>query len=61
MAAVMLVPYYAPVVYFAVRRQRASEGLGRISDWLIAHLRVLEIVAGLAIGLPFLVKGVAAL
>jgi threonine/homoserine/homoserine lactone efflux protein len=59
MLAIMLVPYYAPAVYFAVRRQRASEGLGRVSDWLITHLRALEIAAGLVIGVPFLLKGLA--
>lgn len=53
--------YYAPAVYFAIRRQRASEGLGRISDWLINHLRPLEIIAGLVIGLPFLLDGLATL
>ena len=57
----MLVPYYAPAVDFALRRQRASEGLGRVSDWLIAHLRPLEIGARLVIGLPFLLKGPAVL
>jgi hypothetical protein len=59
MLAIMLVPYYAPAVYFAIRRQRASEGLGRISDWVMRHLRPLEIGAGLLIGLPFLFKGLA--
>lgn len=44
-----------------VNRQRAEKALGGISDWLIAHLRTLEIAAGLLIGLPFLVKGLAAL
>ena len=58
---VMLSPYYAPAIYFAINRQRAKAGLGRISDWLIAHLRPLEIAAGLLIGLPFLAKGLAAL
>jgi hypothetical protein len=54
MLVVMLVPYYAPAVYYAIRRQRALEGLGQISDSLITHLRALEIAAGLLIGLPFL-------
>jgi hypothetical protein len=61
MLAIMLLPYYAPAVYFAIRRQRAAKGLGRVSDWLIAHTRALEIAAGLIIGLPFLAKGLAAL
>jgi Sap, sulfolipid-1-addressing protein len=61
MLAIMLLPYYAPAVYFTIRRQRAANGLGRVSDWLITHARALEIAAGLVIGLPFLAKGLAAL
>jgi hypothetical protein len=61
MLAIMLVPYYGPAVYFALNRQRATDVLGRLSEWLIRHNRAIEIGAGLALGVPFLLKGLAAL
>jgi threonine/homoserine/homoserine lactone efflux protein len=57
----MLLPYYVPVVMYAVAPQRASVLLRSFSDWLFEHSRVVEIVTGLVLGGLFLWKGLAAL
>jgi threonine/homoserine/homoserine lactone efflux protein len=59
--AVMLLPYYLPVVIFAVSPERSGRALARMSDWLLGHSRMLEIVVGLGFGAIFLVKGAVAI
>ena len=56
--AVMLLPYYLPAVGYAVSPVRSARGLRRMSDWLLGHSRMLEIVVGLGFGAIFLAKGV---
>ena len=57
--AVMLTPYYVPAVIYAVSPERAGGLLRRMSDWLLAHSRELEIVVGLGFGALFLIKGIS--
>jgi hypothetical protein len=61
MLAVMLVPYYAPALAFAASPQRAGRALNRMSDWLLAHSRSVEIIVGVGFGATFLAKGVTSL
>ena len=55
--AVMLLPYYLPALIYSVSPERSGRALGRMSDWLLGHSRMLEIVVGLGFGVIFLVKG----
>ena len=55
--ALMLIPYYAPALVFAASLGRARPLLERMTDWIVAHSRVLEIGTGLGFGALFLVKG----
>jgi NAD(P)H-hydrate repair Nnr-like enzyme with NAD(P)H-hydrate dehydratase domain len=59
--AVMLLPYYLPAVIYAVSPERSGRALSRMSDWLLGHSRMLEIVVGLGFGAIFLTKGVVAI
>jgi threonine/homoserine/homoserine lactone efflux protein len=59
--AVMLLPYYAPGVLYAISPERSGRQLRRMSDWLLGHSRGLEIVVGLGIGVIFLYKGIEAI
>jgi threonine/homoserine/homoserine lactone efflux protein len=58
--ALMLLPYYLPVLVYAVSPERSGRALTRMSDWLLGHSRMLEIVVGLGFGAIFLAKGAVA-
>ncbi len=55
--AVMLIPYYGPAVVYGLSPERSGRALARMSDWLLGHSRMLEIVVGLGFGIVFLAKG----
>lgn len=59
--AVMLVPYYGPALVYATSPERSGPKLKRMSDWLLARSRALEILVGLGFGATFLIKGIAGL
>ena len=59
--AIMLSVYYLPAVIFSLFPERASAWLGRMSEWILANSRMLEIVVGIGFGIYFLVKGLAVL
>jgi threonine/homoserine/homoserine lactone efflux protein len=59
--SVMLIPYYVPAVLYAISPQRSGVALRRMSDWLLDHSRMLEIVVGIGFGAIFLTKGIASL
>jgi Sap, sulfolipid-1-addressing protein len=59
--AVMLIPYYVPAILYAVSPQRSGALLRGMSDWLLGHSRMLEIVVGIGFGAIFLAKGIASL
>lgn len=57
----MLLPYYVPVVMYAVAPGRSTVLLHRFSDWLLAHSRPVEIITGFVLGGVFLWKGITSL
>jgi len=59
--ALMLLPYYAPVVFYALRPATAKPALVKMTDWIMANARMLEIVTGLGFGIVFAIKGYQAL
>jgi hypothetical protein len=59
--ALMLVVYYGPAVFYSLFRARASALLGPMTEWIMGHARVLEIVTGLGLGAVFLWKGLTVL
>ena len=59
--ALMLLPYYAPAVFYAIRPSAAKPALVTMTDWIVANSRMLEIVTGLGFGIIFAVKGYQAL
>jgi hypothetical protein len=59
--AIMLSVYYAPVLIYMFDRKRAVPMLARMTEWIMAHSRMLEIVVGLGFGVYFLAKGLAVL
>jgi Sap, sulfolipid-1-addressing protein len=59
--AVMLIPYYVPAILYAVSPQRSDAVLRGMSDWLLGHSRMLEIVVGIGFGAIFVGKGIASL
>ena len=59
--AVMLSVYYVPVLIYMIDRKRAVPLLARMTEWIMANSRRLEIVVGLGFGAYFLVKGLAVL
>jgi Sap, sulfolipid-1-addressing protein len=59
--ALMLIPYYAPAVVYALVPQRAGKLLGGMTEWIMGNSRRVEIVTGLAFGVLFLWKGLAVL
>jgi hypothetical protein len=59
--ALMLLPYYAPAVFFALRPGSARPALVRMTDWIVANARLLEILTGFGFGIIFAVKGYRAL
>jgi threonine/homoserine/homoserine lactone efflux protein len=59
--ALMLVVYYGPAVFYALARERATGLLGPMTEWIMGHARMLEIVTGIGLGAVFLSKGLAVL
>jgi len=59
--ALMLIPYYAPAVVYALVPGRAGKLLGGMTEWIMSNSRRVEIVTGLAFGVLFLSKGLAVL
>jgi Sap, sulfolipid-1-addressing protein len=59
--AIMLSVYYIPVLIYMVNRKRAVPLLARMTEWIMANLRMIEIVVGLGFGVYFLAKGLAVL
>jgi len=58
---IMLIPCHLPVDLHLIAPERSRQMLGRITEWLLAHTRIIEIVVGLGIGGAFLYKGLSAL
>ena len=54
---IVLIPYYGPIVPFAISREKALRLLGRLTEWLLANNKPIEVVVGIGFGLVFLVKG----
>jgi Sap, sulfolipid-1-addressing protein len=59
--AIMLSVYYLPVLMYMIDRKRAVPLLARLTEWIMANFRMIEIVVGLGFGLYFLAKGLAVL
>jgi hypothetical protein len=59
--AIMLSGYYVPVLIYMISPKRAVPLLGRMTKWIMANSRTLEIVVGLGFGVYFLAKGLAVL
>jgi hypothetical protein len=59
--AVMLIGYYGPAVFAMLSPERARSVLGRATEWIMAHSKILEVVVGLAFGVVFLAKGLQVL
>ena len=59
--AIMLSVYYVPVLIYMVDRKRAMPLLARMTEWIMANGRMLEIVVGIGFGAYFLAKGLAVL
>ena len=59
--AIMLSVYYLPVLIYMIDRKRAVPLLARMTEWIMANLRMIEIVVGLGFGVYFLAKGLAVL
>ncbi len=59
--ALMLLPYYGPVLVYVAAPGRAGPLLRRMTAWMLTNSRMLEIVVGLAFGALFLWKGLAVL
>jgi hypothetical protein len=57
--AVMLLPYYAPAVVYALSPERSGKVLRGMSEWLLGHSKLLEIVVGIGFGAIFLIKGIS--
>lgn len=59
--ALMLSVYYVPALIYMFVPERAGAILGRMTEWIMANSRVLEIVIGLGFGAMFLYKGLSVL
>ncbi len=59
--AIMLSVYYAPVLFYMLVPDRAVPILGRLTEWIMANSRRIEIVIGLGFGVVFLLKGLVVL
>jgi hypothetical protein len=59
--AIMLSVYYLPVLIYMIDKKRAVPLLARMTEWIMANLRMIEIVVGLGFGVYFLTKGLAVL
>jgi threonine/homoserine/homoserine lactone efflux protein len=58
---IMLIPYHLPLDLHLIAPERTREPLHRMTEWLLAHTRPIEIVVGFGIGGVFLIKGLTAL
>jgi hypothetical protein len=59
--AIMLSVYYVPVLAYMVNPKRAVPLLGRMTEWIMANSRMIEVVVGLTLGVYFLAKGLVVL
>jgi Sap, sulfolipid-1-addressing protein len=59
--AIMLSVYYAPAVLYMLVPERSGPILGRLTRWIMANSRMLEVVVGLGFGTVFLLKGLVVL
>jgi Sap, sulfolipid-1-addressing protein len=59
--AIMLSVYYAPVLIYMVNPKRAVPLLARMTEWIMANSRMIEVVVGLGFGAYFLLKGLVVL
>lgn len=59
--AFMLSVYYVPPVLYWLFPSKSSKWLHSMSEWILAHSRMLEIVVGIAFGLIFVAKGITEL
>ena len=59
--ALVLLPYYVPLIMYLVAPKRSLTMLRGFSNWLLERSRVVEIVTGVGLGALFLWKGVAGL
>jgi Sap, sulfolipid-1-addressing protein len=59
--AIMLSVYYLPVLLYMIDRKRAVPLLARMTEWIMANLRMIEVVVGLGFGAYFLAKGLVVL
>ena len=59
--AIMLSVYYVPVLIYMINRARAVPLLARMTEWIMANSRMIEVVVGLGFGVYFLAKGLAVL
>ena len=57
----MLSVYYVPVLIYMIDPKRAVPMLGRMTEWIMANSRRIEIVVGLGFGVYFLAKGLVVL
>jgi hypothetical protein len=57
----MLIPYYGPIIPFAISRERARRQLSRLTEWLLTHNKPIEVIVGVGFGIVFLVKRIQAL
>jgi Sap, sulfolipid-1-addressing protein len=59
--AIMLSVYYVPIVIYMIDPKRAVPLLERMTEWIMANSRMIEVVVGLGFGAYFLAKGLAVL
>jgi hypothetical protein len=59
--ALMLSVYYVPALIYMLMPERAGAILGRMTGWIMANSRMLEIIVGLGFGAMFVYKGLAVL
>jgi Sap, sulfolipid-1-addressing protein len=59
--ALMLLPYWAPAAAFAISPTRTRPALQKMTEWVLANARMVEIVTGFGFGAIFALKGVSAL
>lgn len=59
--AVMLIPYYGPILVYLARPESAGRILRSMTEWLLVRSKPLEVSVGLGFGAVFLAKGIMAL
>lgn len=57
----MLLPYWVPIAIVVLAPARAKPALARMTEWIMDHGRVLEVVCGFGFGVVFAFKGLTAL